>query len=164
MAAKAPSSAAQLRTLGKEQTQNPVLNGRPLDNRGQSIFLYHPIFDRYQKILGDREWTPTAKNYQTTQVLVNSSADLYSDELQRTAMLKPLLSNILGYPIQSIRNDDNTSGDGAITVGVEVDDLISCLLLNMVVKNEIGEGHSDPSIQAVMLFRKFCVQQNVSQP
>ncbi|KAI5121423.1 hypothetical protein M0805_006186 [Coniferiporia weirii] len=43
-----PSSAAAIPAFLKEQEKRPVLNGRPCNNYGPPIGLFHPIFDSFQ--------------------------------------------------------------------------------------------------------------------
>ncbi|KAG9002785.1 hypothetical protein FRB93_011387 [Tulasnella sp. JGI-2019a] len=137
-------------------SQNPVLNGRPCEKRGKSIFLYHPIFRQYEEILGDNTWTPSAEEYRATETLGKIAVDFYADGSAYAAALKPALSKILEFPLASDGGD--TSSDGVMTVVIHADsEPIPCLLLNLEMANESG---CDPSFEVVLSYRRFCSKEN----
>jgi hypothetical protein len=82
----------------------------------------------------------------------------YPDELTRRATLTPLLNSILGCNIQTVENDDGTRPDGIL----EGHTLLGMFILLLKEdKNELGDGQSDPSRQAILSAARTWVQAKV---
>ena len=150
-----PSSSSMKDMKKTQNSKYPILNGRP--NHGLPIGLYHPVFDDFRfdlKHSGD--WVPTAEDYiRATEVFRVSSA-LYNDERERTDALKRPLSELLGETLIVFESGRN---DGIMLAVCGTADAITSVLK---VKNEIGEGGSDPSFQGCLSYRMYWAAAKVS--
>ncbi|CAG8693359.1 5268_t:CDS:2, partial [Funneliformis caledonium] len=130
-----PSTAAKPEKFFKLQEKNPIFNRRPLKNTGPPIFLYDSN-------------------------IIYEAAKHYKIENQRREVLRERLSQKLG-PIILQQYDGKHICDGvAIT---KVSRLYIGYQLFLEVKNEIGSGGSDPTIQAAIYYRDHWAQ-SISSP
>ncbi|PVF90894.1 hypothetical protein CPB86DRAFT_508930 [Serendipita vermifera] len=98
--------------------------------------------------------------YNNARNFLVASAEIYRLESHRRAGVINLLKELLGRNIKLEQNDDQSSSDGLITIDIT---LVQCaLLLLLEIKNEVGSGHSDPSIQAALSFTRYWSQDKVS--
>lgn len=58
-----PSSGAQLPAFKHEQEVRPVMNGRPMENCGLPVHLFHPASSHFQRTLVDPNIELTADDY-----------------------------------------------------------------------------------------------------
>jgi hypothetical protein len=155
--APAPSSAAKLPTLKTEQERRPVMNGRPAGNSGLPVHLFNPAFSQFQLALTDPTLILTADDYRNAHKYIKLSSDLYiSKPLRQEAILASLKSAIY-FDILSI-TIDGALPDGTIMVPT-AEDYVPAGLWEL--KNEIGAGGSDPSVQGAFSYRKIWAQEKV---
>jgi hypothetical protein len=162
--AMSPSASAQSSAYAKSQILYSIFDGRykagsPRTSVAPPVELFHPAFgyflDDIKNILVDN--IPHDIICETTSYMKATSA-IYPSEVERCAVLQPLLSRILGVFIQSIVNRDKTSSDGTVEFSTTVGPA-ACLLEED--KNEFGDGHSDPSTQVGLSFTRFWAQGKV---
>ncbi|CAE6446212.1 unnamed protein product [Rhizoctonia solani] len=145
------SEAAQPAIFRAQQaTNNYILNGRPAGLTGPPIVLYHPVFGNFLRNLKSLE-PLSAKLYEDTAHYLQTSQDLYPDESSRRQgredSSRHLLGPLLGDLLLKVR-ESGAEPDGVFTG----DNGAWCIIMEM--KNEIGSGASDPSIQAAQSYTR----------
>ncbi|PVF96265.1 hypothetical protein CPB86DRAFT_518461 [Serendipita vermifera] len=98
--------------------------------------------------------------YENVRKFLIASARIYGTEPLRRAGLIDLLQELLGKTIRSELHEDQSSSDGVITFDISTTQ--SALLFLLELKNEVGTGHCDPSVQASLSFTRHWSQNNVS--
>ncbi|CEL53119.1 hypothetical protein RSOLAG1IB_11251 [Rhizoctonia solani AG-1 IB] len=135
----------------QQNTAVQILNGRPQPAAGLPIGLFHPVFDRFRELIDSTKFDATPEQLSSTLSLIKASQDLYAlegGEKGRTAAILPLLNSVLDCSISATEIPRNKSDgtvqtrNGAYTLVVEV-------------KNEIGTGGSDPSVQGAIAYAKY---------
>ncbi|CUA78453.1 Sorting nexin-25 [Homo sapiens] [Rhizoctonia solani] len=150
------SSAAQPRKFRAQQTGPDYINiGRPAQKSWLPIVLYHPVFGRFLRRLRSNDpIDPDIYAYTRDHFIV--SQELYEEDITRSnskatsrdKVTRESLHRLLGDALQKIRVN-GVEADGVIT-GPDA----SCLVI-MEMKNEIGLGSSDPSIQAAESYMRY---------
>jgi hypothetical protein len=153
--ALAPSSASKFPAFKNEQQKRPIMNGRPMENHGLPVHLFHPVFSRFQHTLADHNVVLTADDYAETHEYISVSAELYDrEQLRQKAILKSLNAAI-HFDLLGI----NLEGCGTIVTPTA--DNHNAIAGFYELKNEIGTGNSDPAIQGALLYRKAWVADEV---
>jgi hypothetical protein len=157
LAGPTASSAARMPGFQHEQRARPVLNGRPSDNFGPPVGLFHPAFNCFSATMKSSERLPeavAAHKYPLIRELFQAAASIYSEAKERMNRIRDILTTIIGRPFIS------TSASG-----VEADSVIfkpcgNCMAYSLVLegKNEIGTGAADPYNQACLSYRKYWAQ------
>ncbi|KAG8959405.1 hypothetical protein FRC03_008030 [Tulasnella sp. 419] len=152
-----PSTLAQVSQFKKEQARSPMLNGRYPDPDnplfGLPVSLYHEAFTVFQAHL---EAQPNAAKYPAIFELQNAAGVIYSTKGERLEAVRPLLQTVLDTGIAEEAFHGSRS-DGVVSTWVSgCQTLAYCAMLE--VKNEIGTGHCDPSIQAQFSYRAYWSQ------
>lgn len=159
-AAKSPSNAIKLPDLREQQRDYPVLNGRP--DGGPPIAIYHEVFGRFQDSLSDDSSIPSPDIYRLVHMLFAFSAQIYDDDDARYKAVMPILSKLLQSPFQKFVHKDKAAADGSVVVTFCFGDVkIGCGLCIVELKNEIGTGDGDPSLQAGFTCRKAWIEESV---
>ena len=144
-----PSRAAKCSNL--RNIQNPghldaIHNNRPLGLSGPPIQIYHPAFATFIRESLDTTTTLTPETLDMARELINVSLEFHEDELRRKTELEKLefWRSILSTDYAS----DSTviDPDGSITVRPHGGRRTAIRIVEL--KNEIGEGKSDPIMQA----------------
>ena len=97
--------------------------------------------------------------YEIVESLLSASPNLFKDEKQRQNWLKTFLGRVLGRPLTVSVLEDGTSNDGVCVAHVKADQ--NALLLLCEMKNEIGSGECDPSVQAGFAYSRWWSQTEV---
>ncbi|CAE6450431.1 unnamed protein product [Rhizoctonia solani] len=144
-------NAALHKNFLEQQGGNDYINiGRPANKAWFPIVLYHEVFGRLLR--GLKSSHPHREVYQRTKEHFSISQALYGgvtgnpqakDELTRAS-----LRHLLGDALQKIKAN-GVEADGVIT-GTN-----SAYLVIMEMKNEIGTGSSDPSVQAAQSYMRY---------
>lgn len=147
-----PSKGAYVKLFRKLQEKNPIYNGRPAENSGVPVGLYHDAFNTFQAHL-DRRDLPRSPSifYKNVAKILDCFADIYADETSRSGKIMPLLTSILGHPIDVV-TQPGVSSDGVIKVSCGE---FAAFPAIVEMKNEIGTGNSDPYNQAGLAYRKY---------
>ncbi|CAE6428928.1 unnamed protein product [Rhizoctonia solani] len=131
--------------LRQQQGQNYMLNGRPRQHTGPPLVLYHPVFGNFLSNLQSSD--PLCPQfYEHIFGYLWDSQKVYEDEVengQASDRDASGLEQLLGKLLKSGVAPDAvaTASDGGY-----------CLIVEM--KNEIGTGGSDPSIQAAQSYSR----------
>lgn len=159
----APSSAAKvsaLRSIQKPSRVNAVYNCRPLDLYGPPIQIYHPVFASFIRDSLDTRAELTPDILDTALHLINSSLWFYKDELRRRAALVKLR---FWGSMSTIEFDIGKTAicpNGVLTVEHPKGNKMVVEIVEL--KNEIGEGGSDPIMQAERSYASIVCSPNVS--
>ncbi|KAG9086361.1 hypothetical protein FS749_003688 [Ceratobasidium sp. UAMH 11750] len=155
LSSQSSATAAEPKKFRQQQaTTNYIRNGRPATRTGLPIVLYHPVFGRFLSNLRSTAPISSAIYTQTTRYFTVSQ-ELYEAEFdQRPTMtardqssqegLQVLLGSFMSrVSMCGTRPDGLASGHGG-----------ACLIV-VEMKNEIGTGGSDPSIQAAQSYSRY---------
>ncbi|QRV96255.1 Tyrosine kinase [Ceratobasidium sp. AG-Ba] len=110
----------------------PIFNGRSYTFTGLPVQLFHPVFDHFLQALEATDQL-TALEYKNVQKLAFTAQQVYHNEGDRW---KQLISRFI------------VSLDSAILRDNPVENWTSLYFTIIEVKNEVGTGSCDPSIQA----------------
>lgn len=104
--------------------------------------------------------------YRTVGSFLVASCNLYKSKLERRSALLPILMELLDEPIISGELlEDGSSSDGICTTKMEVGgEGMFALLMLLELKNEIGTGGCDPSVQTSFPFTRWWSENRVSSP
>jgi hypothetical protein len=156
-----PSSAATPSAIRSQQNKAILYNGRPDCRHGPHISIYHDSFGVFLDAMVNVEPLLTGSDYSAAQEFMEIAARVYTIENDRRDAMNQQIAKILGMSI--IRPDyGTTKADGSVHTDVSVDGLpISVEILANEYKNEIGSGHSEPTVQIGFTMRKICILPDV---
>ena len=143
-----PSDAAKCstqRAIQKESNIAAIRNGRPANLSGPPIQIYHPAFATFIRESLDTAAELTPEILNMAGELIGASLDIYPTELQRKEALEKLtfwesiFTAEYALDTTAIRHDGSTSAScSGLRIPIQIVEL----------KNEIGQGGSDPITQA----------------
>lgn len=155
-----PSSGAQLPAFKHEQEVRPVMNGRPMENCGLPVHLFHPAFSHFQRTLVDPNIELTADDYSRAYKYMRVSAALYETKALRYDAISTCLREAVCFGLIPVVNADGTKADGSILT-LTLDNYPARAGI-YELKNEIGTGSSDPTIQGSLSYRKTWVSRTLA--
>lgn len=135
------------------------MNGRPMENHGLPVHLFHPAFSHFQRTLVDPNINLSADDYSRAHTYMRVSAPLYESEPLRHDAISTCLSEAVRFGIIPVENADGTKADGSI-VTLTLDNYPARAGI-YELKNEIGTGSSDPTIEGSLSYRKAWVSNMV---
>ena len=146
------SSASQLAYHTKfwkfQETDNKYLHfGRPFERSGPPVGLYDPIFDAFKEGLKSNDEIPLKMKEHVFEYTLKSSSFFRVEDSHQEDM-KNLLHLLLGDIPLSVKYKKAISDGTIITPSPNNDSSIPILICKM--KNEIGTGKSNPSVQAAI--------------
>lgn len=121
------------------------------------VQIYHPVFNRFTQIVGDRAIQPTNEDLKQAQKLMKSLSYINTKVHPRNAMIREKLCDILEVDIYEEPNDDETSNNGDYLVTN-----FRIPLLVIQLKEELGECASDPSSQVGLTMKRAWIHRDVS--
>lgn len=136
------------------------MNGRP--NHGLPVHLFHPAFSHFQHTLADPNINLTADDYIRTHKYMSVSAALYGTEPLRREAILTCLNEAIHFNLLSVANADGTNADGSV-VAPTADNYIARSGFHEL-KNEVGSGGSDPTIEGSLSYRKTWISDDVRCP
>jgi len=159
--ALSPSHGATALAFPKEQKEWPIMNGRPLELHGPPIHLFHQAFSDFQHTFTHPSLNLTANDYGNAHRYILVSAELYASEQQRHKAILHSLNEAIGFSLFSLKSENGAMPDGTILMGVAGN--LKVLVPGGIfeLKNEIGEGSSDPATQGSLSYRKMWVSDKV---
>ncbi|CAE6501782.1 unnamed protein product [Rhizoctonia solani] len=146
------STAAAPKNFRAQQSGPDYINiGRPAEKAWFPIVLHHPVFGRFLARLQSTD-PIDPKVYQHTSNYFYLSQNLYAEENNnsnaRDETIRSSLERLLGGTL--VKNSaDGVQADGVLA-GPE-----ATYIQIMEMKNEIGTGSSDPSIQAAQSYSRY---------
>lgn len=148
-----PSHAATSTGLLVAQAESPILNGRPFSAVGPPITIYEPTFSTFRAMNeGKMPVEIGLDDYEVVKDFLVRSSRIYSKENLRQSAISTPLSSLLRRVIVTITLADLTSNDGVIQENLGEN---ACLLLLREIKNEVGSGNGDPSVQASFSYPRW---------
>ncbi|KAG8932642.1 hypothetical protein FRC02_000818 [Tulasnella sp. 418] len=153
----APSSEARHgEFLRKQEKRGDILNGRGVshkDNTGLPVCLYSEAFADFEAAIINQEFEPTAEQYSLTERLFGVASKLYPLKKDREEAVKPLLEQLIGSVFYEVPSMRDAQSDTALRTQCQGDLMAARVLMEM--KNEIGTGGSDPSIQGACSYKFY---------
>jgi len=146
-------------SIAQQQEAFPLYNGRPPQNCGLDIRLFHPVFENFTQCFHGTEELVNEEEEAVHNFLVGS-ANYYDTEEARWAVVIPFLQTLLGHNITKVQGPSRTSASGTILFSV-AQSKIDVPLLLFELKNEIGTGDVDATHQVGLLYRKHWSQMKV---
>ncbi|CAE6407480.1 unnamed protein product [Rhizoctonia solani] len=145
------ASAARHNNFLEQQGGDDYINiGRPANNAWLPIVLYHKVFGQFLR--GLRSSYPPNEVYQHTEQHFSVSQAMYGGETgnpqAKDKHFRDSLRHLLGDALQKNKGD-GVEADG-VTTGTNL-----AYLVVMEMKNEIGTGSSDPSVQAAQSYMRY---------
>ncbi|CAI2183281.1 9445_t:CDS:1, partial [Funneliformis geosporum] len=156
---KPPSVSARHSVFFKE-VQNPssaILNHRPYKCLGPPVFFYNKVFNKFVTDFRNEDLPISKVVLEMVDPLIQDMSKGYDSEDDRLDCFEKYLRKII-WPIEKISNKDKTSSDGVVTEPVESFHE-SALLFLLEIKNEIGTGFSDPTIQGSLSYVRRWAQE-----
>ena len=150
-----PSSAARVTMFADEQEKRPIMNGRPFRCNGLPVHLFHPAFSTFVQNFNGRD-RMTAAEYSTAYQFNVASSQLYDMESQRKAAIFESLHLAIHFHLVNV---DGTTPRGRILA--DRGDGLPATIAICELRNEIGSGGCDPSIQGGLSYRKLWVADEV---
>lgn len=128
------------------------------------IHIYHPIFARFEHLLADPQFQPTPEYIKLTCEFMGFLGNITTfHEDKRNSLFRTRIQGLLNIDASPITNEDKTTPDGTFKTLVG-----NCSVVYGIIelRNEMGAGSGDPSIQAGLSMldcwrlrqvRQFCV-------
>ncbi|KAK0464293.1 uncharacterized protein EV420DRAFT_1302561 [Desarmillaria tabescens] len=169
---RGPTPSQQAKSTGykdHQSKQRPIFDGRydvdhPQNTEGLPIALYHPVFSQFRTEFANVDLPVPQDVSRATMKVVEVSSAIYTGsrkgDKRRRENLVPHLSAAIGHSLEHIVNIDGTEPDGTIVHRPVHAEGESVALSLSEIKDEIGTGGSDPSIQGGLSVRHFWAQKN----
>ncbi|CAG8797757.1 2770_t:CDS:2, partial [Gigaspora rosea] len=159
--ANSPSVGSKPPEFFRNQRSCPILNGRPFENTGPPITLYHIIFSQFLGDLSNANIEIPSDFLLWIDDLIYAATDSYVEEEDRNQKMRIMFLDKLGTVsvIEYGQGRMKCKSDGVFTSTTNID-LITAYLGIFKGKNEIGTGGSDPTIQGAIYFRDYWSQSN----
>ncbi|CAG8748950.1 17682_t:CDS:1, partial [Funneliformis caledonium] len=135
------------------EVQNPysaILNHRPYKCLGPPVFFYNKVFNKFVTDFRNEDLPISKEVLKMVDPLIQDMSKGYDTEDDLLDCFEKHLRKII-WPIEKISNKDKTCSDGVVTEPVE-SFYESALLFLLEIKNEIGTGLCDPTIQGSLSY------------
>jgi len=161
-----PHKSAKSTGYRTYQRNLPIYDGRydvnsPISTTAPPIQLFHSVFGHFLDDIADEKLEVPQEVLRAAACFMAGASGIYEKEDHRKPAIFPHLAAALSMGMTKIVNLDLTSPDGAISLPLMSDIHETVALLLAEDKREIGEGGSDPSIQAGLSMIRFWAQDNV---
>ncbi|CAG8573083.1 12133_t:CDS:10, partial [Cetraspora pellucida] len=134
-----PSTFALFNNFIDYQTKNQQLFIHcPSECVGPPVQVYHNIFNQFLHDYHNEELEIEKKHYNWTLEFIHEMAEIYWSELKCQQVFNEKIHKLFDEELKVIYLDDNYSNDG--------------------MKNEIGTGGCDPTVQAEASYTKYYTQ------
>ena len=164
--ADTPSKSAKSTGYRTYQRNLPIYDGRynvscPISTIAPPVQLFHPVFGHFLDDIADEKLDIPQETLRAAACFMGAASGIYEKEDHRKQAIFPHLAAALSTGMTQIVNSDLTSPDGAVSFPLvgDIYETVSSLLAED--KREVGEGGSDPSIQAGLSMARFWAQNNV---
>ncbi|KAF8955828.1 hypothetical protein BDZ97DRAFT_1926207 [Flammula alnicola] len=134
----------------------------PLTTVAPPIHIFHPIFEQFSHDYSDPNLELSREFLLQVRDLMSFASQLQPSEVPSNATWRLLLSRLLGISVQDVENPDTTHTDGIALVNItDLGETVPFFFSEL--KNNLGEGGCDPSIQAGCSMRRAWVQSDRAQ-
>lgn len=130
----------------------------PVNTVAPPIQLFNPAFAYFSSKAFDPTYSIPPHFIRDIRDLVIQFAQIHVSENARQLHLKSLLERAIHHPLSSVQNCDSTMPDFQ---ALSNSGKLSVYLVVGEEKNEIGDGGSDPSVQAALSFLRIFRQMEV---
>ncbi|CAG8495685.1 11059_t:CDS:2, partial [Paraglomus brasilianum] len=152
-----PSSFALLSNLiGYQIKDKQLLIHRPPECVGPPVQVYHNVFSQFLHDYHNEDLKMRREHYQWTLDIIHGMAELYHSESDRSKVFREKIRELFGEELRIIHLEDNSSNDGVLESNVFSRSVLHCFV---EIKNEIGTGSCDLTVQAGASFAKYYTQQ-----
>ncbi|KAG8730159.1 hypothetical protein FRC10_003024 [Ceratobasidium sp. 414] len=158
-----PSVIARVSEFNDQQHRPdaPIHNGRPRDKQGLPLGIYHPIFSQFTRNATSSS-IPDSKALNHMEHLLIAAQDIYRVEIDRISEIRGKLDRLLGDRFISEEIPGCKAG-GVIKASLDdTHGYETAYTVIMEVKNEIGTGDSDPSVQGAESYARYWSNKRVS--
>jgi hypothetical protein len=147
------------------QRNLPIYDGRydvncPISTTAHPVQLFHPVFGHFLDDIVDEKLDVPQEILRAATCFIASASGIYEKEDHRKQAIFPHLAVALSTGMTKIVNLDLTFPDGATSLPL-AGDICTVAPLLAKDKREVGEGGSEPSIQAGLSMIRFWAQDNV---
>ncbi|CAG8682321.1 10353_t:CDS:2, partial [Dentiscutata heterogama] len=154
--ADSPSTAAKPEFFFRTQETHPIFNGRPPKNTSPPIFLFNSVFGKFLNDYENETLEIPSDIYTWTQDLIDGATKYYELECNRAKAFGERLSERI-IPIIVQQYKGKRACDGLAFVKVEN---FLAYQLFLEVKNELGSGGCDPTVQGAIYYRDHWTQKS----
>jgi hypothetical protein len=154
-----PSEAAKSTEYRRRQAgPGKIYDGRyaqneTVDTTAPPIQLFNPAFAYFLSKAFNPEYNVPIETLRDIQHLMTKFATIHPNEDDRKSNITSLLEKVLGQPFVTARTrDGKCHPDGVVLSSYNH---IQIHLIIIEEKNEFGDGHSDPSVQASFSFLRI---------
>ncbi|CAI2195391.1 17701_t:CDS:2, partial [Funneliformis geosporum] len=151
-----PSSVAARHEFFKQQRQEIILNGRPSNCIGPPIFLYHEVFSKFSSDFNNEKLDLSNGLCAWTNELIETMANEHMNEDSRKNEFINHITKFIDKLLE-VKIEDGSSNDGMLLIETACGE--NGLRIIHEIKNEIGEGGSDPTIQVTLSYSKYWAQE-----
>jgi hypothetical protein len=146
--------AAVPAAISSQQAKYRLFNGRPDGLRGPPISIYHESFGIFRDAMAQD--TPLShEDYVHAYRFIEVAQKTYRNEKARETAMNFEFSKILDLLVEAKDYETTkTDGSGGIVINIDGNPVFVELFANEY-KNEIGQGHVDPTIQLGFTMRKI---------
>ncbi|KAG8685839.1 hypothetical protein FRC08_012883 [Ceratobasidium sp. 394] len=155
-AGPSPSAVARASEFHNQQHRPdaPIHNGRPRDKQGLPLGIYHSIFPKFTRNAKSSS-VPDSSDLDEMEELLIAAQNTYPVEADRISAIKDSLETLLDADI-ILEEIAKWRANGVIKTGRRaVPGLPRAYTVIIEVKNEIGTGDSDPSVQAAESYAHY---------
>jgi len=147
------SGGAKIGNFAEEQKlSRAVWNGRPSERHAEPLGLYHPVFSEFHDAMEDTEpFCADAATYDAVRNIMNAFSDIREDSNERASAIEEFLKTLLDRAFTST-TAKKVKSDGVMT---QPCGQFTAYLMILEMKNEIGEGGSDPYNQGSLAYQKY---------
>ncbi|KAG8920637.1 hypothetical protein FRC02_000790 [Tulasnella sp. 418] len=156
-----PSSQSKLAPFITEQKKHGyILNNRYViendalanDTNGLPVILFNEVFTDFKAALKKKDFEPTDEESRLVDRLSCAASILYPIEEERSLAIKPILSELIDAPLITMTSIGKAQSDGVVITNRGHHVAIRAVL---EMRNEIGTGGCDPSIQGACSYRHY---------
>jgi hypothetical protein len=133
---------------------------RPPECFGPPVQIYHSVFGQFLRDYRNEDLDIGKEHYQWTLEFINEMAKIYPLEADRSYAFKNKIRELFQNDLRVVQLEDNSSNDGVLECNVFTKSVL-CLLVEL--KNEIGTGNCDPTVQAGASFAKYYTQSSYGE-
>lgn len=150
--------ASSLSAVTKPAETPAILNGRPHEQTGPPVVLFHPVFGEFLRDMNDRNLAIPDRIYHQVEDLFLTAADFYDDESAHRTSIKEALGMIWGHIGSASYGKHRYSSDGVLLTDVH-----SSVAYRMILEleNEVGAGSTDPTLRLALNYHGYWSQEDV---
>ncbi|CAG8681579.1 24933_t:CDS:2 [Cetraspora pellucida] len=156
-----PSSFAILNNLiDRHAKDKQLLIHRPPECVGPPVQIYHDVFSQFLRDYRNEDLEMGREHYEWTLEFINGMAEIYRSEHGRSIVFKEKIRKLFGEELRTISLEDDSRNYGVLESNVFSKSVLRFLV---EMKNEIGTGGCDPTVQASASFAKYYTQETYGE-